>query len=174
MARKKVKEIKKDYIKDYMDHAKANIEHLTVEALEDGLRMARKKQDEYEAIDKSCMRSAANIELEFEFTDEEKIMNSIKKIQRKLGLLQDEEFEKMFNEFTPYQVESYHKDRKMILEEKRKYSVTFTKEGHQVASIGTPNLEAIAKFIALNMRDTGLEILVPTLKRLCFLINLNK
>jgi hypothetical protein len=154
--KRKQKEIKNDYIKEYLDYAKINKELLSVEALEAGLRVAKKKQKEYETIGKSCMRLADHIELEFEFTDEEKIMNSIKKTQRDLGLLQDDEFKKMFSEFTPYQVKSYHERRKMIFEEKRTYSVSFTKNG-TIATIGTPNLEALARFIALNMRDTGLD-----------------
>jgi len=156
MATKKVKEIKKNYVKEYLDHAEANKEHLTVEELEEGLRIAEKKQKEYEAIGRSCMRLADHIELEFRFTDEEKIMDSIKKTQRDLGLLQDEEFKKEFSEFTPFQIESYHKNRKMILEEKRAYSVIFTKEG-QIGSIGTPNLKAMAKFIFHQMKDSGLD-----------------
>ena len=157
MAKKKTKEIEKNYVKEYLEYAEANKGLLSVKAFEAGLRNAEKKQKEYDSIGKSCTRLADNIELEFEFTDEEKIINSIKKIQRKLGLLQDDEFKKEFSEFTPYRVESYHKDRKMILEEKRAYSVTFTKEGHQVASIGTPNLEAIARFIHAQMKDNGLD-----------------
>ena len=157
MAKKKAKEIEKNYVKEYLDYAEVNKELLSVEAFEAGLRMANRKQEEYEAIGKSCTRLADNIELEFHFNDEEKIINSIKKIQRKLGLLQDDEFKKEFSEFTPFRVETYHKDRKMILEEKRKYSVTFTKKGHQVASIGTPNLEAVARFIYAQMKDSGLD-----------------
>ena len=156
--KRKQKEIEKDYIKEYLDYAKINKELLSVEAFEAGLRVAQKKQKEYETIGKSCMRLADHIELEFEFTDEEKIMNSIKKTQRELGLLQDEEFEKMFNEFTPYQVKSYHERRKKILEEKRNYSVSFTKNGI-VASIGTPNLEVMAEFIFRQMHENGLSSL---------------
>ena len=48
--KRKQKEIEKNYIKEYLDHAEANKEHLTVEELEEGLRIAEKKQKEYEAI----------------------------------------------------------------------------------------------------------------------------
>lgn len=156
MATKKVKEIKKDYVKEYLDHAEANKENLTIEELEAGLRIAEKKQKEYDSIGKSCMRLADHIELEFRITDEEKIMNSIKGIQRELGLLQDEEFEKMFSEFTPFQVESYHERRRKVFEEGREYSVIFTKNG-TVASIGTPDFEAMANFFVHQMQDSGLS-----------------
>jgi len=114
---------------------------------------------EQNALGRTQKELADHIELEFEFTDEEKIMDSIKKVQRKLGLLQDEEFKKMFSEFTSYQVKSYHENRKMILEEGRKYQVTFTKDGSQIGAIGTPNLEAMAKFIFRQMHEDDLSFL---------------
>ena len=156
MAKKKVKEIEKDYVKEYLEYAKENQKNLIVKEFEDGLRIARKKQEEYDAIGKSCMRLADHIELEFRITDEEKIMNSIKGIQRELGLLQDEEFEKMFNEFTPHQLKRYHEHRKMVLEEKREYHVLVTKGG-QISTIGTPNLEAMAKLIVHQMQENDLS-----------------
>jgi hypothetical protein len=158
MATKKAKEIKKNYVKEYLEYAEANKEQLIIEEFEEGLRVAEKKQKEYDSIGKSCMRLADHIELEFEFADEEKIMNSIKKIQRELGLLQDEEFKKMFNEFTPFQVTSYHEKRKKILEEGRKYHVSFTKNG-QVGTIGTPNLKVMAEFIVRQMHEADLNFL---------------
>jgi hypothetical protein len=156
--KRKQKEIKKDYIKEYLEYADANKEHLTIEELEDGLRMADKKQKEYDSIGRSRMRLADHIELEFYSNDEEKIMNSIKKTQRELGLLQDEEFKKMFDEFTPFQVEHYHENRKMILEEKRQYHVSFTHNGI-VGTIGTPNLKAMAEWIVRDMYESDLESL---------------
>ena len=157
MAKKKQKEIKVDYVKDFMEYTKANKEQIDLETFENGLRAAEKKQKEYKAIDTSCTRLADNIKITFEFTDQEKIKESIDKVKRDLGLLQDDLFYEEFEKFTDYQVKSYHEKRKMILEERRAYDVTFSKEGISISTIGAPDLRKLAEYMAKQIKEAGLQ-----------------
>jgi hypothetical protein len=136
-------------------------ELLTVMAeFEDGIAGARKKQKEYDSIGVSWAKLAENVLIKFEFQDDMKIQESIKKEKRKLGFLLDEEELAMREKMKPFQLKNLHETREMV-KNGVVYTCTYRKNGGATSTIGTPNKEELAKFIYQYSRERGLSSLRP-------------
>ncbi len=152
--RKAKKKVEVNFVKDYLEAVKENVP-ASMEAFEEGLRAAEKKQKEYEHIGRSETKLAENITLEFHNKDEEYIKEKIDEVKRKFGLLQDEKYHEMIKNFTPYGLKHFEEDIEEIMVKKRKYHISYSKRGI-CSSIGSPNLDVLAKFIFEHTHNSGL------------------
>lgn len=163
--RKKEEEI--DYVKMFREEweNKYNDEKLKgkneeqlkaiVEELEDGLAEARKKQEAYDSINESWTKLADNVLIIFKFSDEDRIEKAILEQKRQLGFLMDDEEAIMREKMSPYQLKSLEETREKI-KNGVEYDCTY-REGSVVSSVGTPNLEALAKYIFKRSQEQGLS-----------------
>ncbi|WP_335438259.1 hypothetical protein [Neobacillus drentensis] len=129
-----------------------------LEEFEDGLADARKKQEEYDSIGVSWVKLADNVVIKFEFQDEERIQKAINEEKRKLGFLMGEEEQEMREKMTPYQIENLEETREKV-KKGVEYNCTYRKSGGVTSSIGTPNKDALAKFISKFSQERGLSSL---------------
>jgi hypothetical protein len=131
-----------------------------MEEFEDGIAEARKKQKEYDSIGMSWAKLADNVLIKFEFQDDMRIQECIKKEKRKLGFLLDEEEQAMGEKMKPFQLENLHETREMV-ENGVEYTCTYRENGGATSTIGTPNKEELAKFIFKICQERGLSSLRP-------------
>ncbi|MEH6957781.1 hypothetical protein [Neobacillus drentensis] len=170
MARKKEEKI--DYVKMFQEQwvNKYDEESLKgksgeqlskiLEEFEDGLAEARKKQEEYNSIGVSWVKLADNVLIKFEFQDEERIKDAIFKQKRELGFLLDDEEHAMREKMTPFELKTLEETRDKV-KKGVEYNCTYRKSGGVISSIGTPNKEALAKFISKLTQERGLSSLRP-------------
>lgn len=168
MPRKKEEKI--DFVKMFREQFANKYENLKdisqeqfstiLKEFEDGLAEARKKQEEYDSIGVSWVKLADNVLIKFEFQDEIRIKETIMEQKRKLGFLLDEEEHSMREKMTPYQLEDLEETREKV-KKGVEYNCTYRKSGGVTSSIGTPNMEAMAKFVSEFSQKRGLSSLRP-------------
>jgi hypothetical protein len=168
----KKKQEKVDFVKIFREqwdnkYSEENVKGMSKEELltvkeefEDGIAEARKKQNEYDSIGVSWVKLADNVLIKFEFQDDMRIQESIKKEKRELGFLLDDEELDMRKKMNPFQLENLLEKREEI-KNGVEYSCIYRKDGSATSTTGTPNQEELGKFIASVFRKRGLGSLRP-------------
>jgi hypothetical protein len=170
MAKKKqdkvdfVKSFREQWFEKYSDEIVKSMSKkefsIVMAEFEDGIAEARKKQVEYNSIGESWAKLADNVLIKFQFQDDMRIQESIKKEKRKLGFLLDEEEQAMREDMKPFQLENLNETREMV-KNGVEYTCTYREKGGATSTIGTLNQEKLAEFIFNVSREKGLSFLRP-------------
>jgi hypothetical protein len=168
----KKKQDKVDFVKLFRDqwvnkYSEENLKGMSEEELsmamvefEDGFAEAQKKQKEHDSIGVSWSKLSDNVLLKFEFQDDVRIQESIKKEKRKLGFLLDEGELAMREEMTPFQLKSLDETRERV-KNGVEYTCTYRQSGGATSTLGTLNQNELSKFILKFAQERGLSSLRP-------------